>query len=92
MRDKNMPGDVEAREIPKDVQGRLLAYPNVLGVGFGEKETDEGMTGEPSVLVFVSEKVDERELHEDDVIPDEVEFGGERYRTDVVESGVVDAL
>jgi hypothetical protein len=87
-----MTDDSDVEKVPSDVQAALLEYPNVVGVGFGEKETGGRMTGEQSVVVFVSRKVEEADLEADDVVPTEVEFGGRTYRTDVVESGPVDIL
>jgi len=87
-----MTEDSDVQDVPPDLQAALLEYPNVVGVGFGEKETGGRMTGEASVVVFVSRKVNEADLGADEVVPEEVEVDGRTYRTDVVESGPVDAL
>lgn len=84
--------NADIQEVPKEVETRMLGFANAVGVGFGEKETDEGMTGEASVVVFVTEKMDLDDLDADEVIPEEVEIGGRTYKTDVVQSGVVEAL
>lgn len=82
--------DIEV--VPQNVEKELLDYENVVGVGFGAKETDaEGLTDEPAVVVYVTQKLGEGELKKDEVVPKEVEIDGKTYRTDVVESGVVSA-
>ncbi len=63
---------------------QLIELDNVLGVGYGYKETKGKSTGEVAIIVFVSEKEDDIDkIDPDQRIPPE--FDG--VRTDVVELG-----
>ena len=61
---------------------RLMALPNVIGVGSGEKD------GRPAVIVFVTHKVPITHLGSDEVVPRELHG----YPTDVVPIGAPHAL
>ncbi|MEV0324120.1 hypothetical protein [Streptomyces sp. NPDC050659] len=61
---------------------------NVVGFGHGVKWTDGEPTGEPAVLVFVTQKVPESLLPERDVIPPQMDDG---TPTDIVAVGHVAA-
>lgn len=59
---------------------------NVIGYGHGVKWTDDQPTGEPALLVFVTQKLPSVFLDEGDLIPPQLEDG---TRTDVVTVGQV---
>lgn len=61
----------------------LLKLKNVVACGVGYKETDEGVTDKPAVVVSVSRKLPEAQLAATDLVPKEI--GG--VATDVVETG-----
>lgn len=81
------------KEIPDDLREELESKENVVGVGKGQKLTDDGKTGEEAIVVFVKEKVPEDELSEDDLVPSTVtiqaddEAEEQEVKTDVIESG-----
>lgn len=81
------------KSLSDDLRTELEQYPNVTGTAVGPKQKNgEGMTDELSVIVFVSEKVDEADLDDDDVIPKEVEIDGQTYKTDVQYFGEAELL
>lgn len=59
----------------------LMGLPNVQGVGIGEKN------GQPAIKVFVSQKVPESSLREEERVPGQVEG----VPTDVEEVGTISA-
>ncbi|MFG2499674.1 hypothetical protein ACGFSB_15855 [Streptomyces sp. NPDC048441] len=61
---------------------------NIVGYGHGVKWTDGQPTGEPAVIVFVTQKVPESMLPERDVVPSQMDDG---TPTDVVAVGHVAA-
>jgi len=66
----------------------ILRKDNVVGVGIGNKTVKGVKTEEPSIIVFVTKKVDRKELRARSVIPGTVR----NAKTDVVEIGEVKAL
>lgn len=62
---------------------------NVVGVGTGPKRRGGQETGEDAVVVFVTEKLPESELADEDVCPRTVTIDDETVPTDVVQSGEV---
>jgi hypothetical protein len=60
---------------------RLMALPNVVGVGMGEKG------GQPVIKVFVTTKVPAGQLNAGEIVPEELEG----FATDVEAIGVVTA-
>jgi hypothetical protein len=75
--------------LAKDLnKGNLLAKPNVVGVGVGEKISQGRSTGELSVVVLVRQKVPLVGLQPEAVVPREIDG----IRTDVVEVGLIRAL
>ncbi|WP_424000140.1 hypothetical protein ACOZ4I_12845 [Haloarcula salina] len=85
--------ELELTEVPKETREEFESYPNVTGTGIGPKQR----AGQPdeeteSVIVFVTKKVSEADLGEDEIIPSEIEIDGKTYETDVQESGEVRAL
>lgn len=82
--------------IPDQTRDELLNTPNVVGVGRGEKITNNQVISDSAVVVFVREKVDEQTLieqyDEDAVVPTTVTIDGKEIQTDVQEVGDVRAL
>lgn len=62
--------------------------PNVIGLGVGGKVKDGRITGEPSLMVLVTQKIPNEELRSEDRIPEMVED----VKTDVIEVGFPQAL
>lgn len=75
--------------VPDHVREDLLSRANVVGVGTGPKRSDGRETGEQAVIVFVTEKLPESELAEEDICPKQVDIDDETVPTDVVQSGEV---
>lgn len=63
----------------------LFMKQNVVGVGTGNKITNDIDTGKPCITVFVTHRVDKDELSSDDLIPPELKG----YKTDVIETGEI---
>jgi len=76
---------VPVAEAQEKHQEMLLAKENVVGVATGHKIKEERDTGEPSVVVFVSQKIDKALIRPDDLIPETVE----KFKTDVIETGEI---
>lgn len=72
-------------KVQEKEQEGILAKANVVGVGVGHKISGGQDTGDTSLTVFVEQKMDPASLSKDDLIPAEVG----KYKTDVVESGVI---
>ena len=68
-----------------DHEDRLMALPNVVGVGVAHKWTDGRDTGDPAVAVLVENKMDKALLAEEDQVPALVG----RRKTDVYEIGTI---
>src|SRR5258708_10542628 len=62
--------------------------PNVIGLGVGGKINEGQRTGEPALMVLVTQKVADTELSSEDKVPEMVED----VKTDVLEVGVPQAL
>lgn len=77
--------------VPDHVREDLLRRANVIGVGSGPKRRDGRETGEDAVIVFVTEKLPESQLAEEDVCPTTVRLDDEEVPTDVVQAGDVRA-
>ena len=56
----------------RSASGHKFASENVVGVGIGIKDASGVFTGELVVKVFVQEKVSQRRVHEDFLIPEEI--------------------
>jgi hypothetical protein len=65
----------------KKAEQELMTYPNVNGVGIGERN------GEPVITVFVTRKLQKSGLKADEIVPDRIAG----YPTDIVEIGAVSA-
>ncbi|MEV2254888.1 hypothetical protein AB0I94_30670 [Streptomyces sp. NPDC050147] len=80
--------DSSRRQAAGDFLGPQTSPANVVGFGHGVKWIDGEPTGEPAVIVFVTQKVPESMLPERDVIPSQMDDG---TPTDVVAVGHVAA-
>jgi len=70
--------------VKRDATRRLLAIPDVVAVGIGQKVTGGRHTGEPAIKVFVREKRPAAEVPPDELVParidgvlTDVEIGGD---------------
>lgn len=72
-------------EVCEKDQDTLLAKQNVVGVGTGHKIKAEKDTGEPCIMVFVSQKLDKPELRAQDMVSKEIKG----LKTDVLETGEI---
>ena len=70
-------------EVKRKVQTDLMKKKNVNGVGIGFKETGGKKTGELSLVILVTRKLDRSQLESKDIIPLEIE----NVKTDVKEVG-----
>ena len=66
-------------------QKALLDKQNVIGVGTGHKIKDDKDTGEPCIMVLVSQKLDKDELRTEDMVSKTVKG----LKTDVLETGEI---
>ena len=66
----------------------LLKKTNVIGVGYGNKNTGGVDTGEPCISVLVEKKLPKGELRKSALVPDEIDG----VKTDVIETGRINAL
>lgn len=80
--------DSSRQQAMGDFLGPQTSLANVVGFGHGVKWIDGEPTGEPAVIVFVTQKVPESMLPERDVIPAQMDDG---TPTDVVAVGHVAA-
>ncbi|MEU6675235.1 hypothetical protein [Streptomyces sp. NPDC046853] len=80
--------DSSRQQATGDFLGPQTSLANVVGFGHGVKWIDGEPTGEPAVIVFVTQKVPESMLPERDVIPAQMDDG---TPTDVVAVGHVAA-
>lgn len=86
MNDLSLSGDyAKIAAVQASEEDALINRRNVVGVGVGNKTKDGRETGDPSLVVFVEQKLDADMLTKDDLIPREVG----KFKTDVVETGVI---
>jgi hypothetical protein len=62
-----------ASQVREAHQGELLAKANVVGVGVGLRSRGGAQTQEVVLVVMVSQKVPQRLLAEEDLIPDDID-------------------
>lgn len=80
----NMETNALLAKLSDELRDEIEAYPNVTGTAVGPKQVKgQGMTDELSLIVYVSEKVEESSLGNEEVIPKEVTIDGVTYKTDV---------
>jgi hypothetical protein len=75
----------EIVDIQSNEEDSILSKSNVVGVGVGHKVKDTKETGDTSLTVFVTHKMDPSLLDDSDVIPKN--FG--KFKTDVIETGEI---
>ncbi len=75
-------------EVKRQNLAYLFSRKNVVACGVGFKETEDGITDEPCVVVSVTKKMPKAQLSPADIVPKKL---GE-VKTDVVETGVIRAL
>ncbi|MYW66525.1 hypothetical protein GTY65_21035 [Streptomyces sp. SID8379] len=80
--------DSSRQQAQSDFLRREQPLANVVGYGHGVKWVDGQPTGEPAVLVFVTQKLSESMLPERDVIPRQMDDG---TPTDIVAVGQISA-
>lgn len=83
-----MATEMELRRVLKGEQARLLALPNVVGVGIGRKRVGNKVTDELSLVVMVEHKLPLSALAAESVVPQQIAG----VPTDVVEVGKVRSL
>lgn len=71
-----------AEGVPMQRRRELMDLPNVVGSGIGPRRSGENK-GQPSIVVFVEQKVPDEELDEGERVPDQLNG----VPTDVVETG-----
>lgn len=72
-------------KVQEDEEGALLDKANVVGVGVGNKIKDGEDTGEPSLTIFVTQKLGADMMGVNDLIPKTVG----KFKTDIVETGEI---
>lgn len=75
--------------VPEHVREDLMRRANVVGVGTGPKQRNGRDTDEQAVIVFVTEKLPESQLADEDICPKTVDIDDEEVPTDVVQAGDV---
>ena len=83
-----MPGPQEVLQAKETHKDEIMALPNVVGVGVGEKEVEGRKTGELAVKVLVRLKLPEAGVPQQALVPSQVSD----VPTDVVEVGELRAL
>ena len=78
----------QAREVKARHEAKLLALPNVVGVGVGFKEKDGQFTNQIAIIVNVSKKKPLVDLPPNALVPPEIEG----IITDVQQTGEMKAL
>jgi hypothetical protein len=81
-------GDGRLAGIQAKVEAELLGYSNVIGVATGIRVRGGKPTGEPCIVVYVSQKLPITKLAKSEVIPHEIEG----VPIDVVDVGEIGAL
>ncbi|HDR3897245.1 TPA: hypothetical protein QCO91_006059, partial [Bacillus cereus] len=62
----------DIQKVQQDVEDDFLQFQNVTGIGAGIQQVNGIMTGTPSLLVFVDQKLPVETLETNQVIPKEV--------------------
>lgn len=81
-------GEGRLAAIQAQLEAKLLGYPNVIGVATGIRVRGGKPTGEPCLVVYVSQKLPITKLAKSEVIPHEIEG----VPIDVVDVGEIGAL
>ena len=78
----------KAQEVKEANEEKILALPNVLGVGIGYKEIGGKETTELCIKVYVEKKLPQKELSAEEIVAETVD----KIKTDVQEVGLIEAL
>lgn len=81
----------ELRDIPERVRDDIERRANVVGTAVGPIRENDQPTDETGVVVLVTEKLPEDALSRQDLVPERVRIDGQRYRTQVIEVGHLNA-
>ncbi|QDZ76506.1 hypothetical protein [Bacillus cereus] len=73
----------DIQKVQKNVEEDFLQFRNVTGIGVGIQQVNGVMTGTPSLLVFVDQKLPVEALETNQVIPKEING----IKTDVIQTG-----
>lgn len=75
-------------ELANKYREQILKIKNVIGVGCGYKEVQGRTTDEKSLMILVKEKLQEEDLNQHHVVPEQIE----EVCTDVIEIGDIELL
>jgi hypothetical protein len=75
--------------IKQKIEDLFQSTPDYVGVGWGNKISDNQYTGERSIVFNVIKKLPLSEIPEEEHLPPTVEIDGITYKTDVVEVGEI---
>jgi len=75
--------------IKQKIKDLFQSTPDYVGVGWGNKISDNQHTGERSIVFNVTKKLPLSEIPEEEHLPSTVEIDGVTYKTDVVEVGEI---
>jgi hypothetical protein len=75
--------------IKQKIEDLFQSTPDYVGVGWGNKISDNQHTGERSIVFNVTKKLPLSEIPEEEHLPSTVEIDGVTYKTDVVEVGEI---
>ena len=78
--------------IKQKIEDLFNSTPDYVGVGWGNKISDNQHTGERSIVFHVTKKQPLSEIPEEEHLPSTVEIDGVTYKTDVVEVGEITAF
>lgn len=87
MPEQNAATQATFQEVQSERQDEIFNLPNVVGMGYANKHVRGEDTGEPSLAVFVSQKLPKDMLRKDHRIPTSLNS----LKTDVIETGVIQA-
>ena len=78
--------------IKQKIKDLFDSTPDYVGVGWGNKISDNQHTGERSIVFNVTKKLPLSEIPEEEYLPSTVEIDGVTYKTDVIEVGEITAF
>jgi hypothetical protein len=78
--------------IKQKIEELFQSTPDYVGVGWGNKISDNQHTGERSIVFNVTKKLPLSEIPEEEHLPSTVEIDGVTYKTDVIEVGEITAF
>jgi hypothetical protein len=78
--------------IKQKIEDLFQSTPDYVGVGWGNKISNDQHTGEHSIVFNVTKKRPLSEIPEEEHLPSTVEIDGVTYKTDVVEVGEISLL